>query len=395
MKKLSFVHTLYASYLAYITQAIVNNFVPLLFLTFASDLGLTLDKIALITTLNFGIQLAVDFLSPRVIDKVGYRCAIMAGHAFSCSGLLGLVFLPSLLGYAGVLLSVVFYAIGGGIIEVLVSPIVEACPTEKKEAAMSLLHSFYCWGHVAVVVCSTLFFTLFGIENWRICACLWALIPLGNLLYFFFVPLYALPVDQDKNSFRALSRQKMFWLLLVVMICAGASEQAMSQWASAFAESGLHVSKTMGDLLGPCAFAAFMGCARAIYGKCSEKIPLKAAMLFSGVLCILSYLLAVAARQPLLALVGCALCGFSVGIFWPGTFSMASWNIRGGGTLLYAWMALAGDVGCAAGPTVVGFMANGSGGNLKVGLACAILFPLCICFMLPLLKGKAQEKLLK
>ncbi len=394
MKKLSYNHTITASYIGYITQAIVNNFVPLLFLTFVSDFGLTLEKITLITTVNFAVQLTVDFISARYVDKIGYRRAIIAAHVFSAAGLIGMAFLPDLAPdpYIGIMISVVLYAIGGGIIEVLISPIVEACPTDRKEAAMSLLHSFYCWGHVAVVVLSTAFFTAFGIENWRILACIWALVPLFNIFYFSVVPIYSLTADHERIPFGQMVKQKVFWLLIILMIASGASELAMSQWASAFAESALNVSKTVGDLAGPCAFAVFMGTARALYGKFSERLPLKKVMVASGVMSVGCYALAALTSSPVLALVGCALCGFSVGIFWPGTFSVAAWNLKGGGTAMYALMALAGDVGCSLGPTAVGFIADGNDGNLKYGLAAAMVFPLLICILVPMLGGKKKTE---
>lgn len=376
----SYGHTIYASYIGYITQAVVNNFAPLLFLTFAGNFSLSLEKITLITTVNFLIQLCVDFLSAKFIDKIGYRVSIVAAHLFAAAGLVGLAVFPALFGnaYAGLLTAVVLYAIGGGIIEVLISPIVESCPTEKKEAAMSLLHSFYCWGHVLLVVVCTGFFRIFGIENWRVLACLWAVIPLVNAFYFLFVPIYPVTGEHEKMSFGSLFREKLFWLFIVVMVCAGASEQAMSQWASAFAESALHVSKTVGDLAGPCAFAVLMGTARALYGKFSEKVPLRSFMTGSAVLCIGCYVLASCTKNPMVGLLGCALCGFSVGIFWPGTFSMASAALPGGGTAMFAFMALAGDLGCSSGPTLVGMVAEAAGGDLKTGLLAAVGFPILI-----------------
>ena len=268
----------------------------------------------------------------------------------------------------------------------LISPIVEACPTEKKEAAMSLLHSFYCWGHVFLVVMSTVFFQLFGIGNWKILAFVWALIPILNSVYFTLVPIYPITAGHEKMSFGSLLKQKVFWLIVIIMICAGASEQAMSQWASAFAESALKVSKTVGDMAGPCAFAVLMGTARAIYGKCSERIPLKKFMIGSALLCIVCYAVAVFAGSPVMGLVGCALCGFSVGIFWPGTFSIAAGKLPGGGTAMYALMALAGDVGCASGPTVVGMVADSFDGNLKSGLLEAMIFPVLILIGICVLK---------
>ncbi|MBQ7774544.1 MAG: MFS transporter [Lachnospiraceae bacterium] len=375
--KNNYTHTIYASYIAYIVQAINNNFAPLLFLTFATDYDLSLDKITLITTINFLVQLVVDLISAKAIDKVGYRPALIFGHICSVLGLVGMAFLPQMLSntYMGLLLAVVLYAIGGGLMEVLVSPVVEACPTEKKEAAMSLLHSFYCWGHVGVVLISTLFFGLFGIENWQWMACIWAIVPLFNIFYFSVVPIYPIVAEHERLSLKSLLSQKVFWLLIVLMVCAGASEQAMSQWASAFAESALHVSKTIGDLAGPCAFAILMGTARALYGKYSDKLPLIKMMVGSAVLCIGCYLLAALSGNPLLSLIGCALCGFSVGIFWPGTFSLAANRLTGGGTAMYALMALAGDLGCSGGPTVVGMVANAFEGELSVGILVAIVFP--------------------
>ncbi|MBQ8515294.1 MAG: MFS transporter [Ruminococcus sp.] len=383
-------HTIYASYLGYVTQAIINNFVPLLFLTFSETMELSLEKITFITTINFAVQLLVDLIAAGLVDKIGYRISVVSAHIFSAAGLLGLALFPSVFSseYAGILTAVILYAIGGGMIEVVVSPIVEACPTEKKEAAMSLLHSFYCWGHVAVVLVSTLFFACFGIEYWPLMSCIWAIVPLFNCFYFLLVPLYPIVNEHEKMSLSSMLRRKMFWLLMVIMVCAGASEQAMSQWASAFAESGLNVSKTVGDLAGPCTFAALMGTARALYGKYSEKLPLKSAMAGSAILCIGCYFTAVFAGRPLVGLIGCAVCGFSVGIFWPGTFSIAATVLPTAGTAMYALMALAGDVGCSAGPTLVGLIASGQENSLKAGLLAAVIFPALILIGTLLLRKK-------
>ena len=389
-----YTHTIYACYLGYIVQAIVNNFAPVLFLTFSVSFGLALGQIALISTVNFAVQLCVDLLSAKVIDRVGYRTGVLAAHAFAAAGLVGLAVFPVLLGnaFAGLLSAVALYAVGGGIIEVLISPIVEACPTEKKEAAMSLLHSFYCWGHLAVVVLSTLFFTLFGIEHWRILAIIWAIIPVLNLFYFSQVPIYPIASEQEKASVRELLRSRTFWLLILLMVCAGAGEQGMSQWASAFAESTLNLSKTAGDLAGPCCFALFMGTARALYGKFSDLIPLKKAMTLCAVLCIGCYALAAFAPCPLLGAAGCALCGFSVGIFWPGTFSIAAKALPGGGTAMYALMALAGDLGCSSGPGLVGLAAGAAGGKLKIGILAAAVFPVLMLSGLAAMSNSEREQ---
>ena len=389
--KTDYGHTIYASYVGYITQAIVNNFVPLLFLTFQSQYGISLEMLGLLVTINFGVQLFVDFIAAKFIDKIGYRIAIVAAHVFSGAGLIGLAVFPELLPpYAGIVLAIVFYAIGGGILEVLVSPIVEACPTTKKEAAMSLLHSFYCWGHVFVVLASTLFFTLAGIENWKWMAVIWSVIPFANAVYFSLVPLAATVEDGKGMTITELFKNKTFWVLFLLMICSGASEQGMSQWASAFAESGLKVSKTVGDLAGPCLFAVLMGTSRALYAKLSDKISLKAAMVGSGCLCVVCYLLAAFAPHPVLGLIGCAVCGFSVGIMWPGTFSLASNSLPAGGTAMFAFLALAGDLGCGSGPTIVGAVAERFGDDLKIGVLSAIVFPILLVVVNVLLKKKSN-----
>lgn len=374
-------HTIRASYLGYITQAIINNFAPLLLLYFQQEFSFTLTQITLLTTVNFAVQLCVDLASAWFVDRIGYRPCMIAAHTLAAAGLIGMAVLPGLLpsAYAGMMMAVVCYAIGGGLIEVLISPIVESCPTEGKESAMGLLHSFYCWGHVFLILVSTAFFAAFGLSSWRVLACLWAVIPLLNVGYFSLVPIYPIvPDGTPQMSLGSLMKNRLFWLLAVLMICAGASEQAMSQWASAFAESALHVSKTMGDLAGPCAFALLMGTSRALYGKFADRVPLTRAIVGCAMLCILCYLLAAFASLPMLGLVGCAVCGFSVGIFWPGTFSLAARSLPGGGTALFALLALAGDVGCSGGPTLVGLAANALGGSLHQGLALAILFPVLI-----------------
>ncbi len=371
-------HTLTACYIGYITQAIVNNFAPLLFLTFQRSYGISLGKISLLVTINFGVQLMIDFLAAHFVDRIGYRVCMVGAHICAGAGLIAMAFLPPLLSdsFLGLVLAIVLYAIGGGLLEVLVSPIVEACPTERKEATMSLLHSFYCWGHMGVVILSTLFFTAFGIGNWKILAVLWAVVPLFNACYFSLVPIRKLVEEEEEGlSVRQLSGRKVFWILMILMVCAGASEQAVSQWASAFAEAGLHVSKSIGDLAGPCAFACFMGTARIVSAKYSDKFSLERIMVFSSGLCIISYLLISLSPWPVLSLFGCALCGFSVGALWPSTFSLAVKKIPGGGTAMFAFFALAGDVGCAGGPLLVGRVSGIMSDDLRAGILAALVFP--------------------
>ena len=386
--------TMTACFIGYIVQAVVNNFVPLLFVTFQQSYHLPLSRITALITLNFLIQLLVDLLSAAFVDRIGYRASIYIAHGCAAAGIILLTILPEVFPdpFFGILTAVFVYAIGGGLLEVLVSPILEACPTDNKEQAMSLLHSFYCWGHMGVVLISTLFFACFGIQNWKILALCWALIPLGNLILFARAPLYSLNAEGEKGlTIKELFRKKTFWLMMLMMLCAGASEQAVSQWASTFAEQGLGVSKTVGDLAGPMAFAAMMGLSRLIYGKYGDRMDLDRFMGGSCLLCIASYLCISLIPNPVAGLVGCAVCGFSVGILWPGTFSKATASIKGGGTAMFALLALAGDLGCSGGPTLAGAVSSTFQNNLRIGILSAIAFP-ALLFMGVLLSARNTRR---
>lgn len=386
--------TIYACFIGYIVQAIVNNFAPLLFLTFQTTYGIPLTKITMLVTFNFILQLAVDLLAIGFVDKIGYRLSMLAAHVFTAAGLVSMTILPGMMSdpFAGLLLSVILYAVGGGLLEVLVSPVMESCPTDNKEKAMSLLHSFYCWGHVGVVLLSTIFFKVFGISNWKALALLWAAIPLMNAVLFTKVPIAPLMEENVEGlTMKQLLTTKVFWILSLMMVCAGACEQSVSQWASIFAEKGLKVSKTVGDLAGPMAFAVLMGTSRAFYGKYGEKINLQKFMLYSGVLCLLSYLGIALIPVPFIGLLGCALCGLSVGILWPATFSTATASVKGGGTAMFALLALAGDLGCSAGPTLVGVVSGRFGDNLRMGILAAVIFPVLLLICLRKCSSHIQQ----
>lgn len=384
-------NTVYVCFVGYIVQAIVNNFVPLLFLTFEKSYNIPLSKITMLITFNFGIQLVIDLLSAKFVDRIGYRISIVLAHVFSAAGLISLVILPDVLpdAFTGIFISVVIYAVGGGLIEVLISPIVESCPSDNKEKAMSLLHSFYCWGHVAVVLLSTLFFKVCGIQNWKVMALIWAVIPVINGIAFTRVPIASLIEEGESGmTIKELCMNKTFWILMLMMLCAGASEQGVSQWASTFAEQGLGVSKVVGDLAGPMAFAVLMGSARTFYGKRGDQIDLDKFMIGSSLLCILSYLCISLAPSAFVSLIGCSVCGFSVGIMWPGSFSKASSALRNGGTSLFALLALAGDVGCSGGPTLVGFVSSLASDDLKRGILAGVIFPMFLLVGILLLRKK-------
>lgn len=394
MKTWTFKHTIRASYVAYIVQAIIVNFLPLLLVMFQREFGVSLDRLALLVGYNFAIQLLVDLVASLAIDRIGYRPAMVAAHVLAAAGLLLLALLPGRMdAFGGLLVAVTVYAVGGGILEVLVSPIVEACPTENKAGAMSLLHSFYCWGYMGVVLLTTAFFLAFGIASWRWMAALWALVPLANVYLFLRVPINTLPqADREPGSYGRLLRSPVFWLLFALMICSGASEQGMSQWASAFAEDGLRVTKAVGDVLGPTLFALMMGIARALHAKYSHRFKVHVAMGLSAALCIAAYLTAAFSPHALLALLAVGACGFSVGLFWPGTFSVAAEGLPTGGTAMYALLALAGDLGCSSGPSLVGLVSSWAGGNMSYGFLAATVFPAGLIVFLWLLRRKGQGR---
>ena len=396
-KEKNYKKTLIACYLGFVTQAISANFAPLLFLTFKNTYGITLEKIAMIPLVFYLTQLLVDLAATKFADKVGYRMCVVASQVLSSVGLVFMAILPEMLPlpFMGILISVVLYAIGSGLIEVLVSPIVEACPFENKDGMMSLLHSFYCWGAMGVILGSTLFFVVFGVENWKTLTFIWALVPLYNTFNFIRCPIERLIEDGKSMGIRKLLKTPVFWLMIILMVCSGASEATMAQWASAFTESAIGVSKTVGDLAGPCLFAMFMGISRMLYGKFSEKLDLIKVMLGCGIMCAGCYLVASLSTLPILGLAGCAFCGLAVGIMWPGSISISSQKCPRGGTAMFAFLALAGDLGAMVSPAMVGSLSEMAGGNLKTGLLTATIFPIFLVFGLLILKkkvGKARSR---
>lgn len=394
-KKPNYKKTLAACYLGFVTQAISANFAPLLFLTFQSTYGITLEKIAMIPLVFYLTQLIIDLVATKLADKIGYRICVTASQVLSAVGLALMAILPEIVSspFVGILVSVVLYAMGSGLIEVLVSPIVEACPFENKDGMMSLLHSFYCWGAMGVILVSTLFFSVFGVESWKVLTFIWALVPLYNTFNFINCPIERLVEDGKSMRISKLLKTPIFWLMIVLMVCSGASEASMAQWASAFTESAIGVSKTVGDLAGPCLFAMFMGISRILYGKFSEKLNLIKTMLVCGIMCAGCYLLASLSALPVLGLAGCALCGLAVGIMWPGSISISSQECTRGGTAMFAFLALAGDLGATVSPAMVGTLSEMAGGKLKTGLLVATIFPIILVFGLIILNKKISKSI--
>ncbi|MCR4933394.1 MAG: MFS transporter [Lachnospiraceae bacterium] len=394
MKKENFRRTKIACYLGFVTQAIMANFAPLLFMKFHNDYSISLGNIALISTTFFFTQLLVDLFCAKFVDRIGYRISIVVSEICSAVGLMGLAVLPELFTnhFAGILVSVVIYAIGSGLIEVLCSPIIEACPFENKEATMSLLHSFYCWGSVGTILISTAFFALFGMDSWKWLAVLWALVPAVNIYNFATCPIVPIVDEGAGMGIRKLIKTPLFIVAIILMICAGASEISMAQWASAYAEAALKLSKAAGDLAGPCMFAITMGISRAIYGKYGEKIKLTGFMIGSGALCVIAYLLASLSGNPIIGLIGCIICGFSVGIMWPGTISISSKKFPLGGTAMFALLAMAGDLGGSIGPAIVGRVAQNAGDNIRAGMGVGLIFPAVLIVMTVIIGNAGKKK---
>lgn len=381
MPKVYFKKTIYGCFLGFVVQAIVNNFAPLLFLTFHTTYGIPLTKITLLVTVNFGIQLLLDLLAVKFIDYIGPRASLLLAHGFALVGLIFLAILPDVLSsaYMGLFIATVFYAIGGGFLEVIVSPVMEACPTENKEKAMSMLHSYYCWGQVIVVAVSTLFFVIAGVKNYKILALIWALVPLVNIINFASAPMPNLVEEgTEPIAVHRMVQTDIFWKYVIIMCCAGACEQSVAQWASTFAEQGLGVSKTVGDLAGPMFFAAMMGVSRTIYGFMGHRFPLKRTIGASALCCAGSYLVMVLSPIPQLGLLGCGICGLSVGMLWPGSYSLSIKEMPQGGTALFALLALGGDIGCSVGPTYVGLVSGLFHNRLGSGILAAIIFPIAL-----------------
>lgn len=393
-KKNKYSITLRACYLAFITQAITANLAPLLFLRFNKEFGISLGRIAVIPIAFFITQLIIDVICATLVNRIGYRTTIIFSEIFAVLGLIGLANLPFILPdpFTGILISAVIYAVGSGLIEVLASPIVEACPFENKASVMSILHSFYCWGCVGVILLSSLFFALFGIGNWRWLPCIWALVPLYNIYNFAVCPIESLTEDGKEMGIGKLFKTPVFLLGIVLMVCAGASEISMAQWFSAFAESAIGLPKTVGDLAGPCLFAVAMGISRVFYGKFGEKVELTKFMLGSGMLCLACYFAAALSGSPVISLAGCILCGFSVGIMWPGTISILSKRLPRGGTAMFAFLAMAGDLGGAAGPGLVGIFAQLSNDDLKQGMLIGAVFPLVLIISVAAIMIKTRKE---
>lgn len=394
--------TLKACYIGFITQAILNNLAPLLFVVFQDWYDVSFEMLGRLILINFMTQIVADLLAVKYASRLGYRTSAIIAHICSVLGLVSLAILPQIMPqpYIGLVISVMIYALGGGIIEVLMSPIVESLPFDEKSSEMSLLHSFYCWGQVAVVLGTTLLLKIIGTQYWSLAPLLWSIIPLSNIYRFMKVPLMPLTDEENIMPLQKLFSSKVFIVALILMLCAGASELTMSQWSSLFAEKGLQVSKMVGDLLGPCLFAVFMGIGRTIYGKLGDRINIERALLYSSILCIGCYLITALAINPFISLIGCAICGLSVSLLWPGTFSLSAKRYPQGGVMMFGLLAVFGDLGASIGPWMAGFVSNAvqkfyvsefsavqiEQVALKTGILISVIFPIILLVGILVLK---------
>ena len=395
--KLTFKHTKLACYLGYIVSAMINNFTPLLFVIFQTVFKIKMWQLSRLIPLNCGTQMTVDFLGAKFADKVGYRKMAVTANILCVSGLIILGALTRIINpYTAILIATVTMAVSSGLLEVIVSPIIAAIPSDETSGSMSLLHSFYSWGQVLTVLVSTLFFVMFGKNNWNMLCFLWTVIPVISGALFLKVPINSYTDEKIKVPMRKLFKVKIFWVFLILMLCAGAAELGMAQWASLFAETALHVSKTVGDLFGPCSFAVAMGIGRVMYAKFSQKLNILNYIIFCSFLCTISYVMAALSPNSFLSLLGCTLCGFSVGVMWPGVLSMASVKCPEGGTALFGLLAFSGDIGCFAGPNFIAAVSEKvtvNGSALKGGILFCAIFPLVMIIFTYVLKSMKVGKI--
>ena len=387
-----YIPTKIACYIGYIVQAVVNNFLPILFIAFNNIYGLGYEELARLMVFNFATQMVVDFITPKIVSKVGYKTGAVLSQLTAALGLFLLGVLPRIMDtYTGIILSIIIYAFGSGLMEVLISPIVEMLPTSDKSGNMSLLHSFYCWGQAFTIIVTTILVMIFGYSRWANIPMLWAIIPFFNTLFFIKVPVIEPSIKTEKFKLKHLIKDQKFLIYMVMMLCAGASEIAMAEWASMFAQQALGISKVIGDLLGPCAFAIFMGTGRIWYAAVSKKLDFSKTLIVLSILCFICYIVVAVCEIPLVALIFCAVCGFTVSISWPGIYSEGAREFPEGSSVMYSVFAMCGDTGCCLGPWVLGIVADSAG--LNMGFLSASSFSVIMILAVLLLRKKRLEKM--
>ena len=370
-----YTQTKLASYIGYIVQAIINNFLPILFIAFQDVYALSYEKLARLIVFNFVTQMITDLITPKIVNVIGYKKASVLAHFCASLGLVMLSVLPSLMSpYLAIIISIIVYAFGSGLIEVIISPIIENLPTDNKKSNMAFLHSFYCWGQAFTIIVTTILIFVFGYRRWNFIPLIWAIVPFLNMFFFMRVPVIEPTSETKKATFSVLFKSSKFRCFMVMMFCAGACEIAMAEWASIFAQQALGISKVIGDLLGPCAFAIFMGLGRIWYAKVAEKVSFRKTLIYMSMACFLCYIVVAFCKIPFVSLMCCALCGFTVSLSWPGLYSAGAKKFPEGASVMYSVFAMCGDTGCCLGPWVLGIVADSLG--LNIGFAAASVFPI-------------------
>ena len=383
------------------TQSAVNNLAPILFVIFKDNFGISYTMIASLMLFNFLVQIATDFTAIKILGILDYRKSGILAQACAALGLIMLGVLPNIIPiYPALFTSTLFMAFGGGLLEVMVSPIVDSLEKGQSSAKMNMLHSFFCWGQVAVVLTATAAIKLFGSNIWYIIPISWAIVPIISIFMFSVVPIPEIARAERRSGEKLPVKSKAFLFMCFLMVASGASEITMAEWASVFAQKGLGIDKFTGDILGPCLFAVLMGSGRLLFGVFGSRVRLKSALTYYSILCTICYIVAATAKNPYIALFFCALTGFSVSIMWPGVYSYSSSVIKQGKTAMFGILALCGDVGCSLGSWLTGSMSDFSltfpkvlefavrcgisyeQMGLKIGIGCAAVFPLLMSIAL-------------
>lgn len=385
-----------ACYIGYVVQAVVNNLLSLLFVIFnAQPYNISLEKLGSIIFINFAAQLFIDYISVFFTSRFGYKKCVVFAQATSVVGFVLLGFLPRVIEpYFGILFSILFLAVGSGLIEVLISPIIEALPSDNKASNMSFLHSFYCWGQVLTVIGTTALVFALGNDKWFYIPFVWSIIPFINTLLFTRCDILELENNSAHSSALSLLKNKSVYKYMVFMFCAGASEITMVQWSSFFVEKGFGTEKWLGDLIGPCLFAVLMGIGRIGYGILGKKVSLERLLCYFSALCFVCYLVVALSNNGIICALGCAVCGLSVSVMWPGVISLSAEKFHSSGTAIFSLMAMLGDIGCAVGPWILGLIAeyafdynlgrhlisalniNSTQSNMQLGFLICSIFPL-------------------
>lgn len=409
MKK-EFRLTLMAARMGFFTQALVNNLAPVFFVLFRVLYGFSYLQVGILAALNFTLQLFADITSPNLISRFGYRKCAMTAQALCAVGLILMPGLCILTGgvYISFIIPVLIYSYGAGMIEVLASPIVEAIPDLPENTKMSMLHSFYSWGQMTCVALTTLALHFIGYERWFLIPVLWSAIPIFGIILFSRARLDMADMAEKESEKGGRLFCRSFVLMLIIMTCAGASEIAMSEWSSLFAEEALGVSKVAGDLFGPCMFALFMGMGRMCHAKFGERLNLSRLIKACSLLCVICYVGAALLRPAAASLIFCALTGLSVSLMWPGALSLAAAR-NNGGARMYGLLAAFGDIGCIIGPVVTSSVSEFADGNeriraigaayglsadktaLRASLLAMALIPLVMLICLSLFSDKGRE----